>query len=81
MGRVVMADENDFTMIPVVSGQIASVGYNPETKVMRIRFSKSGALYEYQQVPEDVYQALMAAPSKGSFFAGIKFSFAYERLE
>jgi hypothetical protein len=77
-----MADENnDFTMIPVVSSQLAEVGYNPETQTMRIRFTK-GQLYEYDNVPEQIYQGLMTAPSIGSFFnANCKWNFTYRRLE
>ena len=75
-----MAD-NDFEMIPVASSQIESVGYNAETKEMRVRFLKNQSLYSYADVPEDVYHGLMSAPSIGSAFSAIKFSFAYERLE
>ena len=52
----------------VSSSSVASVGYDPETRTMEIEFH-SGSVYEYQEVPPEVFQALMEAPSKGRFFA------------
>ncbi len=52
-------------MIPVVSSDIASVGYEGTT--MHIRFN-SGGLYAYYNVPESVYSGLMSASSHGKYF-------------
>jgi len=51
---------------PVLSSNIDSIGY--EAGTLEIKF-KSGNIYQYQGVPEHVYHELMAAPSKGSYFA------------
>ena len=52
--------------IPVVSSNIASVGY--ESGTLEIEF-RSGGGYKYTGVPEHIYRALLSAPSKGSYFA------------
>jgi len=50
----------------VSSSNLVSVGW--ENQTLEIEF-KSGAVYVYHGVPEELYQELMASPSKGSFFA------------
>jgi hypothetical protein len=50
---------------PVSSSNLESVGY--ENGTLEIRFH-SGGTYQYSNVPEHVYQGLMGASSKGSYF-------------
>ncbi|TEB04552.1 hypothetical protein Psch_03312 [Pelotomaculum schinkii] len=52
--------------IPVESSNLASVGYESETLTLEIEFIKSG-IYQYFGVPEEVYNELMNAGSKGSY--------------
>jgi len=52
---------------PVRSSNICSVGYEPETRTLEVEFN-SGGIYQYSGVPETVYQGLMQAISKGSYF-------------
>jgi KTSC domain len=59
--------EQDFEMIPVSSSQIESVGYSDVTSKLRISFSKGG-IYEYDNVSQEEFDALVAAPSVGSLF-------------
>lgn len=63
----------------VVSRNISSVGYDPESQTLEIEFNKGG-VYQYFGVPEHEYEALMGADSKGKYFsANIKsggYSFA-----
>jgi hypothetical protein len=54
---------------PVESSMIASVGYDPETKVLEVEFN-SGMVYAYYDVPQEEYDGLMAASSKGSYMNG-----------
>lgn len=54
-------------MTPVASNNIDSVGYDPQTLSLHVRF-KSGLTYEFEDVPEREYDALISAPSVGSFF-------------
>jgi hypothetical protein len=53
---------------PVVSSNIAAIGYDADTETLEVEFV-SGALYRYQGVPADAYQALMNAKSIGSHFS------------
>lgn len=77
-----MADETSFEMIPVTSSQIQSVGYNPNTKQLRISFLKNGSTYEYDGVNQEVFDGLVNAPSVGSYFgAVVKGAFPYRRIE
>ncbi len=65
-------------MIPVASSDLAAVGYAGTT--LWITFH-SGGTYEYYDVPQSVYEALMNAPSKGRFFHSfIKRSYKYRKL-
>ena len=64
----------------VTSSNIASVGYEAETMTLEIEFN-NGRVYQYQGVPQEVYEALIQAGSKGSYFnANIKNSYSCTRL-
>lgn len=52
-------------MINISSSNIDSVGYDERLKKLYIEFS-SGT-YMYHDVPKDIYEDLMSAPSKGKF--------------
>ncbi|WP_408634138.1 KTSC domain-containing protein [Pseudazoarcus pumilus] len=54
-------------MIPVSSSAIAAIGYDPDTRRMRITFT-SGGTYDFCGVPEHVFTGFLHAPSKGSFY-------------
>lgn len=56
------------TLQQVNSSNLAEVGYDTETQTLTIVFRKSGT-YEFFDVPETVYQELMAAGSLGDYFA------------
>jgi hypothetical protein len=51
----------------VKSSNIKSVGYDPEQKILEIEF-KSGSVYQYEEVPEDVFQEMLVAESVGKYF-------------
>ena len=53
-------------MIPVESSMISSVGYDKATKLLQVVFN-SGAVWEYSEVPKEVYDELLASDSKGSY--------------
>jgi hypothetical protein len=66
---------------PVSSSDLASVGYDPTTRVMEIEFVR-GAVYEYANIPPAVHAGLMAADSHGKYFnVHVKHSYAYRRLQ
>jgi len=50
----------------VSSSNVASVGYDPDTQTLEVEFN-SGSIYEYYNVPKDVHEGLMNAPSHGQY--------------
>jgi len=52
----------------VVSTDLKSVGYDRQTFLLELEFHKGGGVYQYSQIPEDVYAELMASSSKGRYF-------------
>ena len=64
----------------VSSSSIVSVGYDPATETLEIEFD-SGAVYQYYNESQSIYEELMGAPSKGKFLAyQIKNFFPYSRV-
>ena len=62
------------------SSQIRRYGYDPETRTMRVEFQRGG-LYEYTDVPPEVFAAFLESNSKGSYhYHHIKGSYHYERI-
>ena len=53
-------------LTPVESSMISAVGYDSDTRTLQVAFS-SGKRYEYHNVPQETYEELMAAESKGSY--------------
>lgn len=53
-------------LIPVESSHIVAIGYDPDNARLEIEF-KGGTAYEYYDVPQSVYDCLMASDSKGGF--------------
>lgn len=65
---------------PVKSRDLALIGYDAATAILEIVF-RAGGVYRFQEVPESVYQNLMAAPSHGTFFQkNIKNQYAYIKV-
>lgn len=66
--------------IPVVSSNLRSVGYDPQTQTLEIEF-RQNTVYQYYKVPETVFQELMNAPSHGKYFSKwIKKTYSYRRI-
>lgn len=68
------------------SSNIQAIAYNPQAQQLYIKFKdKTGATaraYRYDAVPSDVFQALLAAPSKGKYFAAqIKGAYQSVRID
>lgn len=63
----------------VKSSNIASAGYNPYTRKMYIKFHRGG-VYEYSEVPEQVWDEFMKAESHGQYaHRHIYWTFPYRR--
>lgn len=66
--------------VPVTSSNIAEVGYDATTQTLEIMFN-DGAIYQYFDVPQAVYEGMLASGSVGKFFhAHVKGSYRYARL-
>jgi len=53
----------------VESATLVAIGYDDICEVLQLEF-RSHAIYRYFGVPGSVYEALVAAPSKGRYFNG-----------
>lgn len=51
---------------PVDSSMLAAAGYDPGSRMLVVLFN-NGKAYQYFDVPQEDYEALMEAPSKGKF--------------
>jgi len=58
---------------PIDSSFIHEVSYNENTKILRVKIRSQGTIktYKFINVPKNVYDNFMAAPSKGNFFNNI----------
>jgi len=65
---------------PVQSSNLRSIGYDQNTNTIEIEFN-DGGIYQYFNVPESIYLALMEAVSKGTYFHdNIKQRYKYKRI-
>lgn len=58
----------DVEMTSVESSLLNKVGYDSEAKVLVIQMNFSSDRYVYSDVPQTVYDGLMKADSKGSYY-------------
>ena len=64
----------------VASSNIRGIGYDIPTQTLEVEFM-SGWVYQYYGVPENLYQQIMQAASKGQFLNQyIKNAFPYSRV-
>lgn len=64
----------------VASSNLASVGYDPATQTLEVEFL-SGSIYQYFNVPQNVYDQLMKESSKGRFLnTYIKDTYPFSRV-
>jgi hypothetical protein len=64
----------------VESSMITSFGFDPSISTLEIEF-KSGAVWQYFDVPESVYYEMKSASSCGKFFhASIKGQYAESQV-
>ena len=62
------------------SSVIAAFYYDKKSLVLKVVFL-SGLIYDYKNVPEEVYQRMKAAESKGTFLnAEIKDHYDFEKI-
>lgn len=59
----------------------AFVRYDPEAEIFEVEFS-NGLIYQYYDVPNELYAQLLNAPSRTQFFdQNIRHVYAYGRAE
>jgi hypothetical protein len=64
----------------VPSSVVAHFSYDPERSVLTVTIT-SGAVYEYQQIPVEVYEAMKGSFSKGtSLNTEIKPNYKYKKI-
>ncbi len=56
-------------LIPVDSSMIEALGYDVATQTLTVAYN-SGAVWEYEDVPPEIYQGLHDAESKGRYLRG-----------
>jgi XTP/dITP diphosphohydrolase len=67
--------------LPVDSTDLVSIGYDAKTRLLEIEF-KEGRVYEYSDVPADVYERFTKTDSYGQYFyAFINGHYRYKRVE
>ena len=64
----------------VSSSNLKSVGYSAEYQTLEIEFV-NGAIYQYYNIPKNIYEELMQASSKGKFVhQQIRNAYPYSRV-
>lgn len=64
----------------VVSSNVSSVGYDEDQQILEVQF-RTGAIYQYYNVPVSIYRGLMGASSHGSFLnKHIKGVYGYNKV-
>ncbi len=63
----------------VESSNLASIGYDAENEILEVEFNHGG-VYQYFNVPENVYDELMNVDSHGVYFsANIRNDYEYQK--
>ena len=66
--------------VPVTSSHIQSIGYDSDSQTLEIEFN-SGHVYNYFNVPQEEYDAMMHSDSKGKYFnANIRGRYSESKL-
>jgi hypothetical protein len=64
----------------VSSSSVRSIGYDPSSQTLEVEFNNS-FVYQYYNVSQQVFDALMASPSKGQFLnSQIKNMYPFSRV-
>lgn len=66
---------------PINSSMISSAGYDPNNGVLEIEFKKGGAIWQYFDVPEYMWNEFQYSDSQGKYFlANIKNTYREARV-
>ncbi|MEZ5007967.1 MAG: KTSC domain-containing protein [Chitinophagales bacterium] len=65
----------------ITSTELAAVGYDNDKEILEVEF-KNGAVYQFQEVPEYEYSAMLKAPLPAKYFnTYIRNDYEFKRLE
>jgi len=65
---------------PMPSSVILRISYDVATSTLRVVFV-SGTIYDYKNVPEEIYHSMKAATSKGAYLnQHIKGNYSFEKI-
>jgi hypothetical protein len=63
----------------VESSTLTTVAYDSNLETLQLQF-RDGSIYSYSRIPAKIYEALLSAPSKGTYFnSNIRGKFAHQR--
>jgi hypothetical protein len=66
--------------IPVTSSNIHSIGHDAPTAVLEVEFT-SGDVYQYFNVPENLFQQFLGSSSHGQFLNDhIRYNYRYQKV-
>jgi hypothetical protein len=66
--------------VDVSSSNILAIGYSAAAQILEIEFH-DGSIYQYDSVPQSVYQGLMDAASHGQYLSyHIKDQYPYRKI-
>ena len=71
-------DGENIGRIKVKSSNVFAIGYSRTSKILQVEF-KDGSVYEYYEVPENIYEAFMGAASKGKFVRNL-YKYKYRKV-
>jgi len=65
---------------PVSSSNIRSIGHDPASSILEVEFT-SGDVYQYFDVPENLYQQFLNTSSHGQFLNDIiRYNYRYQKV-
>jgi hypothetical protein len=67
--------------LPVKSSDVVSIGYDAKEQILEIEF-RGNRIYQYSEVPQDIYNHFMRADSYGNYFnTYINKHYKYRRVD
>jgi lysyl-tRNA synthetase, class II len=52
---------------PLSSSVLSAVAYDGDTQLLEVRF-QTGRIYRYRDIPREIFEPLLTAPSAGQYF-------------
>jgi len=77
---VIRSEEAKITRNIVASSNINSIGYDEKTSTLEVEFC-NGAIYQYHDVPQEVYENMLSSESTGKYlYQNVKNIFGYSEI-